>query len=119
MALTLGHHVFAGVHEGALSKLLNAFWASRPKYFFYTCPPLGTGTLRPRIPIPHNAEIWATTFRKAGISHRVFMFGTRQNNHYLSRSSEVCKLGATISQRFPVFGRSHVVGVIFEYAAFS
>jgi hypothetical protein len=44
MGLTLGHHVFAGVQENALNKLLKAYRAARPKYFFYACPPLGTGT---------------------------------------------------------------------------
>jgi len=58
MALTLGHHVFAGVHESALNKLLKAYRAARPKYFFYACPPLGTGTpsidfwILPPLPVP-------------------------------------------------------------------
>ena len=58
MALTLGHHVFAGVHEDALNKLLKAYRAVRPKYFFYACPPLGSGTpsidfwILPPLPVP-------------------------------------------------------------------
>ena len=58
MALTLGHHVFAGVHEDAVNKLLKAYRAARPKYFFYACPPLGAGTpsvdfwILPPLPVP-------------------------------------------------------------------
>jgi hypothetical protein len=58
MALTLGHHVFAGVHEDAFNKILKAYRAARPKYFFYACPPLGTGTpsidfwILPPLPVP-------------------------------------------------------------------
>jgi hypothetical protein len=58
MALTQGHHIFAGLHEDAVNKLLNAYRAVRPKYFFYACPPLGTGTpgvdfwIIPPLPVP-------------------------------------------------------------------
>jgi len=58
MALTLGHHVFAGLHEDAVNKLLRAYQAARPKYFFYACPPLGAGTpsidfwILPPLPVP-------------------------------------------------------------------
>jgi hypothetical protein len=30
MALTLGHHVLAGIHENALNELLKAYRAARP-----------------------------------------------------------------------------------------
>ena len=58
MALTLGHHVFAGLHEDAVNKLLGAYQGARPKYFFYACPPLGAGTpsvdfwILPPLPVP-------------------------------------------------------------------
>jgi hypothetical protein len=58
MALTLGHHVFAAVHQDAVNKLLKAYRAARPKYFFYACPPLGSGTpsvdfwILPPLPVP-------------------------------------------------------------------
>lgn len=58
MGLTLGHHVFAGLHEDAVNKLLRAYQAARPKYFFYACPPLGSGTpsvdfwILPPLPVP-------------------------------------------------------------------
>jgi len=58
MALTLGHHVFAGLHEDAVNKLLRAYQAARPKYFFHACPPLGAGTpsidfwILPPLPVP-------------------------------------------------------------------
>jgi hypothetical protein len=58
MALTLGHHVFGGLHEDAVNKLLKAYRAARPKYFFYACPPLGAGTpsvdfwILPPLPVP-------------------------------------------------------------------
>src|SRR6516165_2005681 len=58
MALTLGHHIYAAVHEDALNKLLKAFRAARPKYFYYACPPLGAGTpsidfwILPPLPVP-------------------------------------------------------------------
>jgi hypothetical protein len=58
MGLTLGHHLFAEVHQDAFNKLLKAYRAARPKYFFYACPPLGAGTpsidfwILPPLPIP-------------------------------------------------------------------
>jgi hypothetical protein len=58
MALTLGHHVFAAVHQDAVNKLLKAYRSVRPKYFFYACPPLGSGTpsvdfwILPPLPVP-------------------------------------------------------------------
>jgi hypothetical protein len=58
MALTLGHHVFAGIHENAVNTLLDAYRTARPKYFFYACPPLGAGMpsvdfwVLPPLPIP-------------------------------------------------------------------
>jgi hypothetical protein len=58
MALTRGHHIFAGVHEDALNKLLRAYQTARPKYFFYACPPMGAGTpsidfwILPPLPVP-------------------------------------------------------------------
>lgn len=58
MALTNGHHIFAGLHEDAINKVIRAFRSARPKYFFYACPPLGAGTpsidfwVIPPLPIP-------------------------------------------------------------------
>lgn len=58
MALTQGHHLFAGLHEDAIRKVIRAFRLARPKYFFYACPPLGLGTpsidfwIIPPLPIP-------------------------------------------------------------------
>ncbi len=58
MPLTLGHHVYAAVHEDAVNKLLRAYHDARPKYFFYACPPLGSGTPSidfwqlPPLPVP-------------------------------------------------------------------
>jgi hypothetical protein len=58
MAFTLGHHVYAGLHEDAVNKLLRAYRSARPKYFFYACPPLGAGTPSidfwqlPPLPVP-------------------------------------------------------------------
>jgi hypothetical protein len=58
MALTQGHHVFAGLHEDAVNKVIRAFRLARPKYFFYACPPLGSGVpgidfwVIPPLPIP-------------------------------------------------------------------
>jgi len=58
MALTLGHHVFASINESAFNKFIGAFRLARPKYFFYACPPLGSGVpgvafyVIPPLPIP-------------------------------------------------------------------
>jgi hypothetical protein len=58
MALTQGHHLFAGLHEDAVRKVIRAFRIARPKYFFYACPPLGLGTpsidfwVIPPLPVP-------------------------------------------------------------------
>ena len=35
MGLTLGHHLYAALHQDALNKLIRAYRAARPKYFFY------------------------------------------------------------------------------------
>jgi hypothetical protein len=58
MALTQGHHLFAGLHEDAIRKVIRAFRIARPKYFFYACPPLGLGIpsidfwIIPPLPVP-------------------------------------------------------------------
>lgn len=58
MALTNGHHIFAGLHETAVNKVLKAYRKARPKYFFYACPPLGSGVpsidfwIIPPLPVP-------------------------------------------------------------------
>ena len=58
MALTQGHHLFAGLHEDAINKVIRAFRAARPKYFLYATPPLGAGVpsidfwILPPLPIP-------------------------------------------------------------------
>jgi hypothetical protein len=58
MGLTLGHHLYAALHQDALNKLIRAYRAARPKYFFYACPPLGAGTgsvdfwILPPLPVP-------------------------------------------------------------------
>jgi hypothetical protein len=61
MPLTMGHHVFAGLHEDAMNKFMTAFRAARPRYFWYACPPLGAGSpgtdfyVIPPLPIPGTA----------------------------------------------------------------
>jgi len=58
MALTNGHHVFAGLHEDAFNKFIKAVRTARPKYFYYACPPLGAGSpgvdfwVIPPLPVP-------------------------------------------------------------------
>jgi hypothetical protein len=58
MALTMGHHLFAALHEDAFNKFIGAYRTARPKYFFYACPPLGLGPpgvgfwVIPPLPIP-------------------------------------------------------------------
>ena len=58
MALTNGHHVFAGLHEDAFNKFIKAYRTARPKYFYYACPPLGAGSpgvdfwVIPPLPVP-------------------------------------------------------------------
>ena len=58
MALTQGHHLFAGLHEDAVRKVIRACRLARPKYFFYACPPLGVGIpsidfwIIPPLPVP-------------------------------------------------------------------
>jgi len=58
MALTLGHHLFASLHQDLINKFLKAYRSARPKYFFYACPPLGAGApsidfwILPPLPVP-------------------------------------------------------------------
>jgi hypothetical protein len=58
MALTMGHHLFGGLHEDAFNKFIKAYRSARPKYFFYACPPLGAGSpgvdfwVIPPLPVP-------------------------------------------------------------------
>src|SRR5579864_1767233 len=62
MALTRGHHLFAGLHENAFNKFIRAYRGARPKYFFYACPPLGSGApgvdfwVIPPLPIPGTSS---------------------------------------------------------------
>lgn len=58
MALTNGHHLYAALHEDAINKFIRAYRNFRPKYFYYACPPLGSGMpgvdfwVIPALPIP-------------------------------------------------------------------
>jgi hypothetical protein len=62
MALTSGHHLFASLDEDAFNKFIKAYRASRPKYFFFACPPLGVGVpgtdfwVIPPLPIPGTSS---------------------------------------------------------------
>lgn len=52
MALTLGHGVYAALNESAFNKFIAAYRKARPRYFYYACPPLGTGVFTVIAPLP-------------------------------------------------------------------
>jgi hypothetical protein len=118
MALTIGHHVFASLHQDAVNKFLRAYEAARPKYFFYACPPLGAGTPSidfwelPPLPVPGtNSGIpFSVRIRRARIDFTPADAGLalpapltlRANQFALLLTIEVCFMcGLLIEIRVP------------------